>query len=246
MTWVRCLHERPGPRLVCLPHAGGSASFYRDWPAGLPELELHAVQYPGRADRIAEDPPTDLLAMAREITEEVAALADRPLALFGHSMGAIVAFEVARQLAERHIPVRHLFASGARAAHDPSYAPAGLADADDDAIMHSLTKLSGTHAELLDDPMLRELVLPYVRADFLMFERYGYRPGPLLDCPVTTVNGADDDHVTPARAKRWRELTTGPCTAREFPGEHFYLLPDPPFAVIRDGVADLNPIGRRS
>jgi surfactin synthase thioesterase subunit len=238
MTWLRRADPRPDADgvLVCFPHAAGSASFFRDWGKEFTEFDVHAVQYPGRADRMADDLPTDMVEMARGVRESLEPLLNRPIALFGHSMGAIVAFEVARMLLADGARVSHLFVSGARAAHDPDYAPVGAAQRSDESIMRSLAKLGGTHADLLNDPLLAELVMPYVRADFVMFENYEYVPGAPLSCPITAVNGADDSHVTDDRAQRWSELTTAGFDRHVLPGEHFYLIRHRPFAVIRDAL----------
>lgn len=139
-------------------------------------------------------------------------------------MSAIVAFEVARMLEADGARVPHLFVSDARAAHDPDHAPAGAAQRSDESIMRSLTRLGGTHAELL---------MPCVRADFVMFERYENVPGAGLTCPLTAVNGDEDSHRTEDRARRWRKLTSTGFVQQVFPGEHFYLIQHPPFGIIR-------------
>ncbi|MEU9119080.1 alpha/beta fold hydrolase [Streptomyces sp. NPDC048506] len=234
MTWLRCPEGRPGAarRLVCFPHAGGSASFFRLWAAELPALEVHAVQYPGRADRIAEPLPNDVHRLAEEAADAIEPLADLPLALFGHSMGAVVAFETARALERRGVRLDHLFVSGARAADDPDAAPSNAPLRTDDELAEALINLGGTDTELLADPVLRDLVLPYVRSDFEMFERYGYRAGPPVGCPVTAVFGDTDEHVDAGHAAAWGELTDGGFSQHEVPGGHFYLITDPPFRLI--------------
>lgn len=238
MTWLRSFHPRPeaGTVLVCFPHAAGSASFFRDWASELTGFDLRSVQYPGRGDRMGDPLPTDVVEMARGVRESLEPLLDRPIALFGHSMGAIVAFEVARALQADGAHVPHLFVSGARAAHDSDCAPVGAAQRSDESIMRSLARLGGTHAELLNDPLLAELAMPYVRADFVMFENYEYVPGPKLTCPVTAVNGDEDSHCTDDRALRWGELTTGKFAHHVSPGEHFYLIQHPPVGLIRDAL----------
>ena len=222
--------ENPRQRLVCFPHAGGSASFFRDWGHHLPGIEVHAVCYPGRAERIDEPPPADLRLLAAEIAEAVVPLADRPLALFGHSLGAAVALEAARALQERGIAPAHLIASGSRAAPLPD--PAELAtDEDPDAVAARLVRLGGTDAELADDPYFRELVLPYVISDGRMFHAYAHRSEPMLHCPVTTIVG---DRDADADRRPWPELTDAGFAERVVPGEHFYLIDEPPYALVRD------------
>ncbi|RJL20550.1 thioesterase II family protein [Bailinhaonella thermotolerans] len=227
MSWLRCGENRPwaARRLVCFPHAGGSAAFYRAWSRALPSVEVHAVQYPGRADRIAEPYVEDVARMARHVVQAVAPLLDRPLALFGHSMGALVAYETARLLEDRGAVPAHLFVSGARPAHDPDRVDEAVAGRDDDGFVAALLALGGSDAELLADPDMRELVLPYVRSDFRAVESYRHRPGPPLAAPVTALIGAEDPKVDAARAEGWRDLTRGGFALRALPGDHFYLVP---------------------
>ncbi|MFD5141832.1 thioesterase II family protein [Streptomyces sp. NPDC058401] len=235
---LRCAAPDPDARvrLVCFPHAGGSAAFFRDWGAALPGIEVHAVCYPGRAERIAEPPSTDLRQLAHEIADAVAELADRPVALFGHSMGAPVALETAAALEARGIDPVRLFASGSRNA---PYPPSGDGsdtddeDTDDAAVIEHLLTLGGTDPELAADPEFQELVLPYVRADGRAFRTYVPRPDLSVRCPVTTVNGdADAD----ADLRPWAELTRGGLREHEMPGDHFYLVPAPPHALIRQAL----------
>ncbi|MGK5557588.1 thioesterase II family protein [Actinomadura kijaniata] len=226
MTWLRCAEARPWAslRLFCLPHAGGSAVFYRAWAKEIsPAVEVQVVQYPGRADRMRDPLVSDAGQLTRLIAGAVAPLTDRPFALFGHSMGAVLAYEVARLLQRRgHVPV-HLFASGARPPHDRG--GERLADKDDDTLVAEVVGLGGTDAEAMRDPELRELVLPYIRNDFALIENYTHVPGPRLTVPLTAFTGDADPHVDAARAARWGELTDGPFASREFPGDHFYLVP---------------------
>ncbi|NDU74731.1 alpha/beta fold hydrolase [Actinomadura sp. DSM 109109] len=214
-------------RLFCLPHAGGSAVFYRSWAeqAG-PAVEVQAVQYPGRADRMADAFVTEAHQLARLIAGAMAPLMDRPAALFGHSMGAVLAYEVARLLEERGTPPVHVFASGARPPDDRG--DDRIREKDDDGLVAELVGLGGTDAEVLADPELRELVLPYVRNDFTLIEEYAHRPGTPLAAPVTAIIGDADPQVDEERARGWERATRGRFALRVLPGGHFYLVDQQP------------------
>lgn len=230
--WLACETVRPEARtrLVCFPHAGGSASFYRSWGEALTEAEVHAVQYPGRADRFDEEPPHDLLRLAADIADALEPLADLPLAFFGHSLGAPIALETARALQRRGIHIEHLFASGSRDAPLPT----GLvAEEDPDRLLDDLVRMGGTDAEMAADPIFQEVVLPYLIADGRMFHDYVMAPEPLLTCPVTTIVGDRDDD---ADRRPWSALSTRPVQEAGVFGNHFYLIADPPFSVLREAL----------
>ena len=199
-------------------------------------MEVHTVCYPGRAARIGDPPPTDLTAMAEEIAAAVESLTgdDLPVALFGHSMGAVVAFESARLLQARGIGPSHLYASGSRSPHFSRVRPGTSADVydDPDAVTAQLLALGGTDAELLADAAFRDLVLPYVLGDFRMFDAYEYRPDPQLTCPVTAIVGDADPQVSTVQSAAWREVTDGPFRHLTVPGDHFYLAHEPPFPLL--------------
>lgn len=239
MSWTECSEPRPfaAIRLVCFPHAGGSPHFFRNWRKGLPEFEVHAVCYPGRADRFGEPTATDLVAMAGEIAEAVKSLTDRPTVLFGHSMGAVVAYETARALEADGTRPAHLFVSGARAGHLVRR-DARAAGANEESVIAALMELGGTDAELLDHPMFRELILPYVQADFRLLGGYEHRAGALLGCPVTAVAGVSDPRVTAEQAAEWANVTKGAFQQRMVPGGHFYLADSPPYELVREASVE--------
>jgi surfactin synthase thioesterase subunit len=239
-VWLRRLRavEVPALRLVCFPHAGGTAVFYRRWRDELPPgIELYAVQYPGRLDRIAEPCIDDMDTMADAVTAAVTPLLDRPLALFGHSLGSVVAYEVARRLGERRLglPVR-LFVSG-RAAPDRAR-PGNKHLASDDILWDELRRLNGTRPEVFNDRALRDAFLPALRSDYRLVEGYKPRPGPPLSCPLSVLLGDRDVECTVAQAQSWGALTRADFTVRVFTGDHFYLSGQEP-AVVGEVIRQL-------
>jgi surfactin synthase thioesterase subunit len=211
-------------RLVCFPHAGGSATFFFPMSAVLPAtVEVLAVQYPGRQDRRADRPIEDIAELADQISAVLRPRSDLPLAFFGHSMGAVVAFEVARRLEqESGLVLSALFASGRRAPSVRRDEPP-VHVRDDDGVVAELEQLAGTGKALLGDAELLRMILPAIRGDYKAIETYQHAPGPKLSCPITVLVGDADPHTTLDEARRWRELTAGPFDLRVFPGGHFYL-----------------------
>lgn len=224
--WVRRSHPAPesAVRLLCLPHAGGSASFYFPMSKALaPAVEVLAVQYPGRQDRRHEPNIPSLPDLADRIFQAVRRLDDKPLALFGHSMGAVLAYEVALRMQDAGLPAPvRLFTSGRRA---PSRErDEGVHTQSDERMVAELRKLSGTHAAMLDDPELLEMIMPAIRSDYRAVETYRYEPGRRLDCPITVITGDSDPRVSIDEAAAWEDHTTGPTDLHVLPGGHFYLV----------------------
>ncbi|MGW9246614.1 thioesterase II family protein [Streptomyces badius] len=230
--WLRRITKwggSPRARLICFPHAGGTASYFRDWARLVPpDIDVRAVRYPGREDRLADSFAETMEELAEALTSAVEPLLDRPVAFFGHSMGASVAYEVAARLHARRAPSYApapvaLFLSG-RAGPGHEHVRS-LGDADDEALMAEVVGMGGMEAHTFSDPELRDLVLPAIRADFRLVERYGRTsPGnPLLDTPVFAYYGDRDDHLDPAAVNAWSAVTRGPFVTRSFTGGHFYL-----------------------
>ncbi|MCQ4043395.1 alpha/beta fold hydrolase [Streptomyces rubrisoli] len=223
--WVREFHPAPpgAATLTCLPHAGGSASFYFPVSRQLsPALAVRAVQYPGRQDRLKEPCAEDLLALARKVFEVLRPISGARPALFGHSMGAVLAFEVARMLErEAGVVPAHLFVSGRRA---PSIHRQELVHQRDDAgLIAEVRSLAGTDSQVLADEEILRMALPAIRGDYRAIETYVYQPGPPLSCPITSFIGDVDPRVTIEDAQAWREHTSGEFDLKVFSGGHFYL-----------------------
>lgn len=222
--WLRRFPGLPNPgfRLLCLPHAGGGASFFRDWRRHLePDVELLAARYPGREERHGEAMATSLEAMAACIADACAGLDERPLALFGHSMGAALAYETALALQARGRALLHLFVS----AHPPPHRQRGgsLHLQTDAALLADVCRQSDGAPSALDDPAVRELFLPALRADYRLIERYRRERVEPLDCPVSLLLGEDDGEVNDDEALAWAAASRCGLDVRRFAGGHFYL-----------------------
>ncbi|WP_327270317.1 alpha/beta fold hydrolase [Streptomyces sp. NBC_01218] len=224
--WIRRFHPSPGAgaRLVCFPHAGGSAGFWFALSALLrPRVEVLAVQYPGRQERRAEPPAEDIGTLADALAEVLGPWWGEPPAFLGHSMGAVVAYETARRLTEvTGSGPAALFVSGRRAPSTRREERLHLAD--DASLLAEIVRQGGTPAALLAEPELVEMILPALRGDYRAIERYRYRPGPLIDSPVTVLTGSDDPKVTPEEAWAWQGHTSGPTEVLTFSGGHFFPL----------------------
>jgi medium-chain acyl-[acyl-carrier-protein] hydrolase len=209
--------------LFCFPYAGGLATVYRPWAALLPsDVELCAIELPGRGARLKEAPVRQLMALVEAAADGLRPALDRPFALFGHSMGALVAFELARRLSAQGLAPLHLFVSGHAAPHLDSVEPP-MHPLPDGEFIARLRDLNGTPPEALQDPELMEIMLPILRADFIACEQHVPAPEPLLDVPMSAFGGIDDPEVSAERLEAWRPYTTRRFVARRFPGDHFFL-----------------------
>ncbi|MEU5566948.1 thioesterase domain-containing protein [Micromonospora musae] len=225
-------------QLFCLPYAGAGASAFRHWSAGLgPGVEVLPVQLPGRENRITEDPRFQVADVARAI----AGRASGPYALYGHSMGGRLGFEVVRELRREGLPLPlRLYVGGARAPHvnAPSLFD-GLSTVDDDELLRRLGDGGGLPAEVLDHPELVELLLPLLRADFGRVDSYRYVAEDPLPVPIVVFSGRHDRAVTREQSEAWARHSAAGCTLHEISGGHFFLHDalDELLAVIR---ADLD------
>lgn len=211
-------------QVFCLPHGGGGASAYREWMArSAPEVEVVPVQLPGRESRVAEPTCRSASELVERLLEPLLARADRPFALFGHSMGALLAYELAHALVRRGRTPLHLFVSGLDAPQLRDTSGPQMHTWPDERLAQSLTTLRGTPPEVLASPELLRMLLPVLRADAAVTETYRHVPRSPLPLPVTVLNGRDDALVDAAHLAGWSELSDKPVQFIDFDGDHFYL-----------------------
>ncbi len=224
--WISFHKPRPQARLrlLCFPYAGGGAMAYRGWAASMPdEIDVLPVQLPGRERRLREPALTRAAPLVEAAAGGLVPHLDRPFAVFGHSMGALIGYEVVQWLRREHgLGPVHLLVSARRA---PQLPP----DPDDDyklpdpELIKRLREMNGTPAEVLEHPELMELMLPLLRADFELNDTYEPIAHPALECPVTALGGLQDEETPKDELEAWSGVTTGPFRLRMFPGDHFYM-----------------------
>lgn len=216
-AWFPEVEKVAGPRLFCFPHAGGGTK----WAPATPYTV--AVRLPGREARLAEAPFERMEPLVIALAGAIERYLDRPFAFFGHSMGAVVAFELARELRRRGAPQPEtLIASGARA---PRYRLGHVAppDPSDAELLADLQRLGGTPPELLADARGVTALLPALRSDTILYRHYTYRPEAPLDCAIRAYGGSEDSNIATEHLEAWGEETSAAFAVRRFPGGHFYL-----------------------
>ena len=212
-------------RLICFPYAGGGASIYRPWSDNLPPtIEVCSIQLPGRGARLLEKPFSRISPLVSALGQALLPLLDKPFAFFGHSMGALVSFELARLLQKKGGPLPlHLFVSGAAAPFLPPREIA-LYKLPETEFIKALHSLNGTPKELLESEELMQLLLPTLRADFAVCDTYTYKDGPALRCPITVCGGTRDRKLSRrSDLQAWRSETEASFSVQMFPGDHFFL-----------------------
>jgi surfactin synthase thioesterase subunit len=226
------LMHRPNPnarlRLFCLPYAGGGASVYRSWQGGFPaEFDVCSVQLPGRENRLREPPFASMEPLVRALAQGLAGALDRPFALFGHSMGGLIAYELARLLRqERGLSPRHLFVSACRAPEVPD--PIEWHRLGDKELMAELRQVPGFPAEVLEHAELMQLVLPIIRADSAVTETYAYRQAEPLDFPLTVFASEHDELISRAAVEPWRGHTRAAFDLKLVDGHHLFIQQQAP------------------
>ncbi|HSR26344.1 MAG TPA: alpha/beta fold hydrolase [Candidatus Eisenbacteria bacterium] len=235
---------RPGAlvRLVCIPYAGGSSVIYHPWLRLLPAaIELNALQLAGRGHRVGQPAHQRLDSLVRELTQAVAPCLDRPFVLFGHSLGALVSFELARTLRRCFCLTPVLLAvSGYRAPHLAPRRPP-IHQLPQQRFWDEIRRLHGTPAEVLADPQLTTLVEPALRADLAVVETYEHEREVPLECPIAAFGGREDAEVPVEDLEAWTEHTDAGFSLSTFEGGHFFLHSEQR-GVVRELLGALSPL----
>lgn len=218
------LHTNAALRVFCLPHAGAGASAYRLWNRELPpELQLCPVQLPGRENRLGERPREDARILTRALADALRPFLDRPYVVFGHSMGALLAYELTCELRRRKLQLpEHLFLSAHRAPHVPGRLP-HIHLSDRAAFRAELKQMDGTPAAVLEQEELMQIAEPILRADFKLCETYTWEPTEALDIPMSVFGGLHDTRVSRAVLEPWQQHSRRPVQLRMFPGGHLFV-----------------------
>jgi len=226
-SWI--VLPRPNPRarlrLFCFPYGGAGASIFRAWPQSLPEaVEVCAVQLPGRETRLREEPFTDVPGVVRTLAQALAPRLTVPFAFFGHSLGAFIGFELARELRKQNagVPI-HMFVSGQRAPQIPAPLPPLYQLPDGEFIEAMQRRYNGIPAVVRQSVELMQVLLPLLRADFTMNDTYAYVDDRPLDCPISCFGGQQDPETTKETLAAWGRQTRGAFALKMFPGGHFFL-----------------------
>ncbi|HZF41201.1 MAG TPA: thioesterase domain-containing protein [Blastocatellia bacterium] len=211
-------------RLFCFPYAGGGSAVYRRWPAELPgNIEVGLIQLPGRETRLREKPLTEITYIIEHLAQSLRPYLDKPFAFFGHSMGAIISFELARHLRWVHqVEPERLFVSGRRAPQLPISDPI-IYDLPDQEFLAEIIRLNGTPITVLENQELMRLMLPLLRADFTACQTYRYVHEPPLQCPITAFGGLEDAAANRERLDAWRAQTMNSFSLFMLPGDHFFI-----------------------
>jgi len=224
--WVVRLaaREKPLLRLICVPYAGGNAQVFRPWGGKLPPwVELFAVDLPGRGGRFSEPPLLSLSPIVEQLGAALLPLLTQPYAVFGHSMGALIAFETVRWLKQRRVREPKLLVVSGRSACSLPPRRQPLHGLSDDAFLAAVREFNGIPEEVLASAELREMVLGVLRADFTVGETYRFHPTPVLDCPLRVMVGDADPSVPRDSVEPWAELTRATTSISVFRGDHFFL-----------------------
>jgi medium-chain acyl-[acyl-carrier-protein] hydrolase len=210
--------------MFCFPHAGGGPATFSQWPAKLPaDVEVWGAHLPGRGNRFL-DPSIDRLEpLVEALGEAIISFLEKPFVFYGHSMGTLVSFELARWLRRHNLPQpAQLFVSSRAAPHVPSRRNP-LHHLPDAELIGELNQFNGTPKEILENSELMQLLMPAIRADFAILETYVYAPDASFSFPITVFGSFEDPDISVDDLGSWREHTTGSCVVRMLPGDHFFI-----------------------
>lgn len=223
--WISISRPRPSAsvRLYCLPYAGGSSAIFHRWGAELPAwIEVCAVELPGRGRRIAERAFLRVSEAAEALSRTLSEHIDRPFAVFGHSMGGLIAFEALRMMQRQGIRPQVFFASATPAPQVPRLDPPTYRLPENE-LLQELRRLNGTPPEVLEDPELLTIMLPVVRADLELCQTYRHRAGEPLQCPLVALGGLEDEEVGEEEIEAWRNQAGGSFRKVLLAGDHFFI-----------------------
>jgi len=227
--WVIRVSASPHPtfRLFCFPYGGAGALTFRSWKSLVPPaVDLCAIQLPGRETRFSEPLPNDMRSAVVAIADAVRPLLDMPFAFYGHSLGTLFAFEVARELRRRGWPLPRALAVSGRSAPQLKLQRPDTHLLPDAEFVEELRSLEGTRAEVFDHPELLDLMLPVLRSDFRLNETYSCSVDAPFELPILAYGGEDDAEANRDELDAWRSHTTGEFALRLFPGGHFFINTD--------------------
>lgn len=226
-SWIFC--PKPNPcdslRLICLPYAGGGAAIFRSWPDNIPaEIEVVAIRLPGRENRLGEQPFTQIVPLVEALGNILfsSSFLNAPFAIFGHSMGSLVGFELARYFRKFGIHPKHLFISGCRAPHLPASSPL-VSTLAEDQLIKKIRAMEGIPDIVLSNKEYMQLIMPTLRADFAVHEAYEFLPDLPLNCSISAFGGLRDLFVNRTELVMWKEYTTNSFSLNMFDGNHFFL-----------------------
>jgi len=224
--WIKRTRQDPQTcfRLFCFPYAGGGASFFRTWRESLwPDIEVCAIQLPGREERLAEPPFENLSSLTDVLAEVLYPYLDFPFAFFGHSLGSLISFELTRRLRRQKAPCPlQMFVSGHRAPQIPDPDPP-IHQLPDSEFIEELGRFNGTPKAVLENPELMEVFMPLLRSDIGLDETYVYNHEAPLDCPISAFGGLEDEEVSREELSAWHDQTRSRFNIQMFPGDHFFL-----------------------
>ncbi len=225
--WIVVPTPRPAAKIIllCFPFAGGSSNSFRSWAGILPpSVELWAIELPGHGSRLSEPLVESIEDLIAPLSEGIVESLEKPFAIFGHSMGALLGFEVALYLQNQYQKIaQHVFLSGHGAPGTPRHEPE-IHHLPKPEFIAKIKEYNGTPQEVLENEELMDLMFPILKADFKLCETYQHQNSDQLRAPITALGGIQDPSITRQDMEQWAQFTSNSFNVRFFPGDHFYLL----------------------